>query len=248
MKKMKKKKSRNMKLLPAAFLLLALTGCAENQIPELTEEQEKTVGEYVAFTLMKYDAGHRSRLMDLSLYENELVQPATPEPQVPSDNVPGKDTSVVDISGSGSGQEEVVQYSMEEVMGLPEGVQIAFTGEKFCEFYPEEGEIFFSVNATPGKKLMVLSFSLTNTSEQDQALDMLTSGVEYRVKLNGDYTRRALLTSLPNDLTTFIKTIPAGGVEEAVLIIEVSQEMADSVETFSLTVKAGEMQHSEQLR
>ena len=70
-----KKKTRNWKLLPAAFLILALTGCAENQIPDLTADQEKAVGEYVALTLMRYDAGHRSRLMDLSLYQDTAGNP-----------------------------------------------------------------------------------------------------------------------------------------------------------------------------
>ena len=245
-----KKKTRNWKLLPAAFLILALTGCAENQIPDLTADQEKAVGEYVALTLMRYDAGHRSRLMDLSLYQDELTQPATPEPQEPSGMRPVDDTPVTDNSGpgAGTGQQPAIQYSMEQVIGLPEGIRIVFMGEKFCDYYPDEGELFFSVNATPGKKLMVLSFAVSNTSEQDQTLDLLMSDVQYRVTLNGDYTRRTYSTSLENDLTTYMNTIPAGGAAEAVLIIEVSQEMADSVESISLSVKGGEMEHTSVLR
>ena len=46
-------------------MIMCLTGCAENQIPTMTDEQIYEVSEYVAITLMKYDASNRSRLVEL---------------------------------------------------------------------------------------------------------------------------------------------------------------------------------------
>ena len=43
-------------------------GCA-SEIAELTPEQQQQVGEYAAFAMLKYDAEHRSRLVDYTEVE-----------------------------------------------------------------------------------------------------------------------------------------------------------------------------------
>ena len=65
--KINKKENQNMKKVIVAFvsmllMSLIITGCGKNQIPDLTEDEIKAIGEYTAFTLMKYDANHSSRL------------------------------------------------------------------------------------------------------------------------------------------------------------------------------------------
>ena len=40
-------------IFTAALLITGLTGCAENQIPDLSGDEIQAVGEYVAITLMK---------------------------------------------------------------------------------------------------------------------------------------------------------------------------------------------------
>ena len=40
-------------VLTAALLMTGLTGCAENQIKDLSEDEIQAVGEYVALTMMK---------------------------------------------------------------------------------------------------------------------------------------------------------------------------------------------------
>ena len=44
-------------------MALGMTACG-NEIPDLTEAESQRVGEYAAVTLLKYDANHRSRLVD----------------------------------------------------------------------------------------------------------------------------------------------------------------------------------------
>ena len=50
----------------AAAVLAAvfMTGCAEDAIPVMDEEQQKMIGEFAAITLLKYDANNRSRLVE----------------------------------------------------------------------------------------------------------------------------------------------------------------------------------------
>lgn len=234
MREMKKKSIAA--VLTAVMLSMGLTGCGENVIPDMTEEQVKSVGEYVAFTLMKYDANHRSRLVDLEeLEEQAAIQPATPEPEptkAPEGMGATDNTPVIDSASP------VNSCTMEEVMGLPSGIAVSYVGQSVCESYPEDGGYdFFSLDASEGKKLLVLSFELTNHSEQEQEINLLTSGTVFRVTVNGEYTRRALTTMLINDMSTFVGTVPAGGSTEAVILIEMDAERAADISSVSFDLK-----------
>lgn len=233
-------------LLAAAMSIFSLTGCAENQIPDLTDEQMQQIGEFVAVTMMKYDAGHRSRLMDLpEMGEMEEIEPV---PEAPVGMAPVDDTPVVDSTGMEVTEEAEAEepvYSMEEVMGLPEGVNVAFADWEICDDYPGDSDVF-NVSAGEGKKLFVLRFSITNAAQQEQEVDLLSSGTAYRITVNGEYSRRALTTMLLDDMSSYQGTLPAGENAEAVLIIEV-EEALGAVASLSLDVKNGEKTHTVEL-
>lgn len=231
-------------ILIAAVMCAGLAGCGENAIPDMTDEQVKMIGEYVAVTMMKYDANHRSRLVDLP--EDKKPQPpaepeATKEPSGMGDVA---DTPVIDPSAPEN------QYSMEEVLGLPEGVTLAFSGQKLCDVYPDAGENeAFSLSASKGKRLLVLSYTLNNASGQEQEVNILASGASFRVTANEGRSRRVLLTNLPQDMATYVGTVPANSVVEAVLLVEVDEETVSSgVETVLLNVKNDTKSYTESLQ
>jgi len=233
--KMGKKRKGVAVLSAAAFLMLGTTGCAENQIPNLTEEQTEIIKDYVTATVMKYEAGHKSRLLDIP--EQELFPPVVSTPQPVPSGDPGQQTPPDGTQGSGSA-EEIVTYSMEEVLGLPDGVTVTFLGQNFCSQYPDEEEgAGFTLPASEGKKLLVLSFSLNNANGEECMVDLLSSKAIYGVTINGEYVRRALKTMLLDDLSTFKETLPAGESAEAVLIIEVDTAKAETISSIDLNVK-----------
>ena len=208
---MKHKKSVMTVLILA---MLGLSGCAENQIPDVSEEEMRAIGEYVAYTMAKYDAGHGSRLMDLppveEMEDQAPVPTRSPEETVGMD--PVDDTPIVDASGEQIADEghagEENSYSAEEVMGLPEGVTLSFVGQEICDSYPGDSD-YFAVTATEGKKLLVLKFSITNTLEQEARVDLLSSQTAYRIAVDGGRAGRALSTMLPNDLAFYADTLSA---------------------------------------
>ncbi len=220
----------------AAVLALGLSGCAENKIPNLTGEQVQMVGEYAAITMMRYDANHRSRLVDYT------AMMATPEPEVipeapeaeptPAAGMdPVDDTPVVGENGqAGNG------HTIEGTLALPEGITVTLAGYSLYDNYPED-EGYFGVAAAQGKKLLVLRLTVSNSSGQDQAIDLLDSEAQFRISVNGEYTRKALPTILENDLSTFQGTVPAGGSADTVLIIEVEKETAENISSLSLELK-----------
>lgn len=217
--------------LAAGMLILGLTGCGENQIPNLTDDQMQMMGEFTAITLMRYDANHRSRLVDYTLLLESPEPVTTPEPEPtkkPAGMDPVDDTPVIGVNGqTGSG------VSLEEVLGFPEGVNVEFVGRSLHDSYPEEVD-GFGMTATRGTKLLVLSFSISNTTEQDQALNLLDMEPIFLITVNEDYSRKALFTGLENDFVTFRNTIPAGGSAVAELVIEIDSEMADNITSIFL--------------
>lgn len=232
-------KSKNIiAMIMVAALSLGTVGCGENQIPNMTDGQLEMIEEFVAATMMKYDASHKSRLVELS--ETTFQQPSEPtptitpvSPNVPEHQAPGEEAAL------GTDTPEPVVYTMEEALELPEGVAIAFQGQKFCYDFPDNGEINgFVLSASEGKKLLVLEFAMFNASEQDRTVDLLSLNAIYGFTINGDYTRRALRTMLPEDLSTFRGDIPAGGSVEGVLIVEVDDVMDENISALILNVKS----------
>jgi hypothetical protein len=232
-----RKKKRTALVVAALTLMMGITGCG-NQIPELTDEQVQMVGEFVAATVMKYDKNHGSRLVELP--ETDFQTPAEPTPtQVPSQepDASGQEPSGEDVSGSGP-EEVVNSYTLEEVLGLAQGVTVVFTGQQVCDRYSEGDIEGFCVPAADGKKLLVLNFIINNGSEQEQKVDILSSGAIFGITVNGEYVRRALKTMLPEDMSTIRDlTLGAGEGMEAVLIIEVDNETAENISTAVLNVK-----------
>lgn len=232
---------KNMSKGLAAVMLgsVLLTGCG-SVIPSMTAEEEKAVGEYAALVLLKYDANHRSRLVDLSLIEeskeeegNGIEEPvSTPAPvaveEVPSAPIinPAKDT-------------QSTVASISQFFGLPDGVVVNYKDMKVCDSYPDDGQTdgFFSLDASDGKKLLVLGFEMKNNSGVEQSIDILDKNTVCKITVNGNYTRTALMTMLTNDLSTYVGNVGAGETEELVLLIEIDQETVDAVSTISLTLK-----------
>ena len=83
----------------AILMCLGTTGCGENAIPNLDEEELQAIGEYTAVTLMKYDANRRSRLVELPEETTEPTEPSEQVPQEtpePSGMAPVDETPVID--------------------------------------------------------------------------------------------------------------------------------------------------------
>ena len=194
----------------------------------------RTMGEFTAITLMHYDANHRSRLVDYSRLLESQEPSEEPEPSAEPEGMdPVDDTPVVGVQGQ---ENPTTEGNAEEVLSLPEGISLSLSQWALYDTYPEDGS-GFALRARQGKKLLILSFSVTNTGGQDQTLDMLAGSTEFRVAVNGENAQKTMLTMLDNDLSTFRGTIPAGGSVETVLAAEVSEDTADAITSILVNLK-----------
>lgn len=223
----------------ACAAVLLMTGCGAD-LPEMTDEESNLIGEYAAITLLKYDANSRSRLVDLSQVEEQTKTEVPSVPETPSSEgsstqqTPGiSDTPVIDNRDEKSYGTD----SVESFLNLPEGVSVVYTGYKLCQSYPEEENRYFALDAAEGKELVVLCFNLQNDSGMQQELNLLGRRDNYRVTINGNYSKTALPTMLINDLSAYKGTISDGSAEEVVLVIEIEPEQVSTVETIALRLK-----------
>ena len=231
-----KMKKRVSIALAVGLLAMSLAGCGENKIPDLTNDQMQKIGEFTAITLMKYDAGNRSRLVDISLLGLPDPTPEpTPEPTpapTPSGMDPVDDTPVI---GGGTGNSSA---TMEEVLELPEGLSVVYMGEELHKiYYPEDKNDAISLTAAEGKQILVLNFSIMNASNQDQSVDFLSMAPEFRITVNDTYTRRALPTVFENDMPLYKGVIPAMQSIPLVILIEVEDTDAANLTSISLNLK-----------
>lgn len=227
---------------------LFMTACG-NEIPELTEEESQRVGEYAAVTLLKYDANSRSRLVDpdvvIARMEKEAAKAAGKENEQTNESTEEAETAEIKTPAA----QQDITASMEEFFGLPEGVTLSYEDYQVADTYPEDGSAadYFALDASTGKKLIVLRFQLINNSSQDENIDFLDTESRYIITVNNSIKGNALPTILPNDMSTYDDILPVAGEQELVLLIEVNEDVASDIRTISLKLKNASNEYTIQL-
>lgn len=220
---------------------LSLSGCG-NAVTYMTSEQSEMIGEYAATILLKYDANHKSRLVDLSTIE-ETPEVVEPEKEVIEEKETEENTTpVIEKEENGADGEagttpKGTVQDMASICELPEGIEVTYKEFELLQSYAEEDNDYFALEASEGKELLVLSFELKNASGENQDVDVLSQNVKIKVTVNGDYSEYALTTMLMNDFSTYKDVIVADETEEVVLVIEVDDSMAEDIHSITLNLK-----------
>ncbi len=233
-------------LIFAVAASLCMTACGST-IPDMTEEQEAMIVEYAAGLLLKYDKNYHGRLLEeeelekaeqkeAEILERKAEEEAAKEAEE-AEEATEETTPVVDISEE---PEAITYRSIEEFYGI-DGVAINFMGYELKDMYPDEDtdNMFFAMNASSGCKLVVLHFDVENTGGQDKELDMLSLETKFKIAFNGDSPKYALTTMLTNDMASYKGTIAAGDSEQLVLVAELQEDKAQSIQMISLIMRNG---------
>lgn len=244
---------RNKNIVCGALLctmMLSMTACG-NEIPDLTEEESQRVGEYAAVTLLKYDANNRSRLVDpemvIAKLEKEAAREAAKAAQEEEKAEETGNTGTTEVTMP-TAQEDITA-SMEDFFGLPEGIDITYEDYMVADSYPEDEakDEYFALDASAGKKLLVLRFRLTNGTEQEEKIDLLNTNSRYIITVNDSIRANALTTMLPNDMSTYAETLEPGQDQELVLLLEVNEDVAGAVQAIALHLKNESNEYTIQL-
>lgn len=245
-------------LLMSSVAVLALfsTGCAKTI--ELTDRENYLIAEYAAELLLKYDRNMDSKYYDDSV-SGMLPQPATPEEpdltEEPGDTesetgTPGEPDLTEELPDFGS---EITPGELQEVSGVEadagpdfdiaeyageQNVSIQYAYYMIVDRYPSYGEdgVYIELEASEGYKLLVLKFDIENKTNDTQNIDMYSKGLEYSIVVNDKKSAKQMLTILIDDLYTYQTTLEGSMREEAVLLFQVSESVADEINNLKLKV------------
>ena len=230
-------------------MALSMTACG-NVIPDLTEEESQRVGEYAAVTLLKYDANNRSRLVDpeivIAKLEKDAAKEARRQENAQTEEQPaGSTASEIEAPTA----QEDITTSLEDFFGLAEGMTLTYRDYQIADSYPEDGSTddFFALDASAGKKLLVLNFELTNGTDQEENIDFLSAASRYIITVNDSTRGNALTTMLPNDMSTYAETMAPGETQGLVLLLEVNEDVANAIQNISLHLKNASNEYTIQL-
>ncbi len=241
---MKRRKTACVATLCAVVLM---TGCS-SAIPDMTETETQIVAEYAANLLLKYDKNYEVKVVDTTAYHKEeerkaeearkAAEKAAKEAEAAQK---AEEAAKAESSGNKEAADQKQVSSIEEFYQL-QGVQIQYSGCGVYDSYPEqsgEEELFFSLGATDGRKLLVMFFDVTNVSGQEMEFNMVDMNPKFRVSVNGETAQSTLLTFLPDDLASYKGVLAANETVKTVIVTEIPTEKSGSVDSLTLTLKSG---------
>lgn len=226
-----------------------LTGCG-NAIPELTEEQQSQVCEYAAQALVRHMRGYQSMVLDEQQIANEsqrLEDAAALRAEIEAEKEASKKAKeeakndANEGNGTDSSSNVAVYHDLGEFVGL-DGVKLSYAGYEVCDSYPsdtEAGDWQGVCRATNGNKLVVFKYDMTNVTSGDCTVDIASKNIRCTFKVGGSVNKTALTTMLSNDLLMYRGVVAVGDTNQAVAVIEMSEEDASNLSSVKMKVKCG---------
>ncbi len=242
-------------------MALSAAGCAKSF--NVTTEEQMLIAEYAAHTLVKHSKQSSSLLLSRSDLEKAIAVKEEQDRKVAErraerDRYPASSAASSAASGSrsaegssesdepGSGSSlspqvtpEQTNVSMTEAVGVS-GLSFEYKGYDVMEYIQGAA---FSVNASPGKELVVMNFTVTNNTDADVTCDLKTDKTRFKGFFNGKAVSALSTAFLPNDIASFDKNTKIGAKkkEDCVLVFDVPKDLAESLTDVRLSVtKNGE--------
>ena len=234
----------------ALLFVLSASGCAKTF--KLTNEEETLIAEYSSHILVKHSKQSSSLLLSRDDLEkaiakkeeqDRLVEQKRAERNAAS-SAAGRGSSAADGSEANKGNsgssassaeaQAATNVSMTDAIGVG-GVEFNYKGYEVMDYIQGAA---FSVNASPGKQLVVMEFTATNTTDEAKVCDLKTAKTRFRGYFNGKTVNALATAFLPNDIASFDKNtkIDAKKSMDCVLIFDVPKDLASELNDVRLSV------------
>ena len=192
-------------------------------------------------------------------------EPETPEQQTPEEQPPAEtpdpqdgggeetpapeepqDTPAAEGEGTETPEEEppaqepmdlgeVVALESSLLQSVVGGLHVEYNGYSIRNAYPDttaQGAVI----AMPGDKLLTVDFRVRNNTDQAVTVNTANAGPQYKLIINGDVQGFTLVTMIENDLSSLLTTIAPGQVFDTVLLMELPESLAKSVDRLALQI------------
>ena len=229
------------------MMTAALCGCG-GKYPELTDDDEQAILKYAATLLYENDQNRDSRLMTedemILAMQRRAAHAYMPEPEptkAPEQDSDGEHADGRPEDDLIGGGEVVETRTLAEFFGLP-GIDISYQGYFFTKSYPEnsEDDFYFAMDALYGSELLILQYTITNQNAGTAQVNILDLKPRFRAFINDGAQINALTTLLLDDMKTTNCTLEPGESRAVVVVFEVTEAEAASMQQLRLTVKTEE--------
>lgn len=227
------KKIRIFALLAAAVFLLG--GCG-TPMYELTEEEQDLIIQYSAYVLAKHNIFQKDGMTSAVPVEEQASEQSTQEPETEAgteeENNPQTPPGQTDSSGENQSGGEM---TLAEAIGHKDDLSVSYDGYKVVSSYKVEN--YFSVNAEPGKKLVVMNFTIKNTGDKTVKLDLLSGESVFYGCFDGENQIAEHESFGLNSLSSYEGKIKAGKSQKTILLFQIPEEQGKTINSEQLYVK-----------
>ena len=230
----------------AVLLLLISTmlcGC-QTALYEMTEEEENVIVRYAAYVLAKHNIYQKDGMVAVN---PELLEPEETDTEAPVSDPAETETQSEEVqqdnSSGNMGETQQPQpensVSLAEAVGYDGQLQITYKGFQVTDNY-QEGKVY-SLDTHSGYCFVVTQFTMENISGASLDVNVMNKNVAFRLSYDGSKWVKEDVTLLLTDLSTYSGTLGIGDSVDLVLLFEVPEDKASSIEDLSFSVdKDGE--------
>lgn len=257
-------------LVLCCILILSLFAVGCEKTIDLTDEESQLIAEYAAELLIKYDRNLHPKYDDSDIIASpddatsevttEAATELTTENEAEAEEATKQDATTEDHIST-SQQVQTVEDIEGVVADSDSSFDIAsFLGEKnisitymhhmLLDTYPsyDRDGVYIEIEAPSGYKLLVLKFGIENRTNETQMIDLYEKDAKYNIILNNKKSARQMLTILMDDMYTYQKKLDGSMREEAVLLYQISDNLADSIDDLKLKITYDGNEHIMQLQ
>lgn len=232
-------------LLSASVLFL----CSCTSEEEISEKDEGVIAQYIAGSILKYDANYEDDLsypyqrVNKNEEESDLHNKSTSiQPikiAIEADETKEMEESVdktisLNQDNNDKEKQEVTYTTLSNLYGKKD-IAVGYYDYKLVKSYSGKwSSESFNMEANPGCKLLVIRFKMTNKSKNASQLNLTKSGVTYEVSSKGK-TYYPTLSIIPNDIQYMDTTLQASRSASAVLVVEVPSDFVVDHTTLTIT-------------
>jgi len=203
-----------------------MTGCA--QLVTLDENQSDVIVEYMAGTVLRHSNNYEEAL----IYPVETAEDTKKEVQTVTTKVQEESADNVINTALHAGQsnetvEQGINVNIDSLFTDISGgdFTVAYKGYAFYDSYPETNG-YFTLEPAQGKKILEITFKLTNLSGKNLDINLIKKNISYKLTDSKGVVYGSMLTLLENDLQFLNLRIPKGKSKEAVILFEVSKDLS----------------------
>jgi hypothetical protein len=191
------------------------------------------------------DTGEASSAPVPDATEQASVQVETPDNQDESVTAASDDAGA-ELSTEAPDETEELNTPDESLMDIQKalskelgGLNLMYNGYSVVNAYPSmlaQGGIV----AAKGEKVLVINFTLVNSTGSPVNLDILDRGIYFKVLLNGKTMKYAEVTMLPDDLRGYSGNVKAGSEQNVVLLETLKESETANIKTLGLEITSGQ--------